>query len=171
MLLLVLAGPVQADPIDLTTASYDELASDNLRAGATVEPPPVIRRILRLGPAQAEIIDLPRPAGAVIIAAPDTVSAVLDSPQRLLLIPRQLSATSLTVLDDQDRPMLEAQVIISGRNNRSLRVTRGCPTGSRCPQSTVEFCAGDCITLPLLATAPANPSINGTEPNAAANSE
>ncbi|MBV6633382.1 MAG: pilus assembly protein N-terminal domain-containing protein [Alphaproteobacteria bacterium] len=184
-LLLLLAGPVHAqslqdpstgaEPASLvapTGFGDDDLTGTRLlEEEVEEEQPEVIRRILRLGPAQARIVELPRPAGAVIVAAPDTVSAVLDSPQRLLLIPRQLSATSLTVLDDLDRPMLEAQVIISGRNNRSLRVTRGCPTGSRCPESTVEFCAGDCITLPLLATAPANPSINGTEPNAAANSE
>ena len=121
--------------------------------------------IIRLGPSQARIIDLPRPAAAVIVAAPDALSALLDSPTRMILIPRQISATSLTVLDEAGLPILESAVIISGRNNATTRVTRGCTASGNCLPSTVEYCAGDCVTLPLLTRAPQAASTGGTEPS------
>ena len=120
--------------------------------------------IIRLGPSQARIIDLPRPAAAVIVAAPDALSALLDSPTRMILIPRQISATSLTVLDEAGQPILESAVIISGRNNATTRVIRGCTASGNCLPSTVEYCAGDCVTLPLLTRAPQAASTGGTEP-------
>jgi Flp pilus assembly secretin CpaC len=109
--------------------------------------------VIQLGPAQARIVELPRPAGAVIVAAPEALAAVLDSPQRLVLIPRQISATSLTVLDQSGTVMLQSSVIISGRNTNAMRVTRGCTGTGNCLPSSVEFCADDCVTLPILATA------------------
>lgn len=120
---------------------------------------------IRLGPSQAHIIDLPRPAAAVIVAAPDALSALLDSPTRLVLIPRQISATSLTVLDDQGEPVLQSSVIISGRDKSTMRVTRGCTSLGNCLSSSVEYCAGDCVTLPLLTTAPPAATAGGTAPN------
>ena len=130
----------------------------SIPAAAADDPPSVIQ----LGPSQARIIDLPRPAGAVIVAEPTALSALLDSPQRLVLIPQRIAATSLTVLDQAGRIMLGAEVMISGRQGNSLRMTRGCTTAGDCLPSTVEVCADDCVTLPLLAEATPKPESGGS---------
>ena len=154
----------------LPPAAKSQSVGENVNV-ASVEALDQTIDIIRLGPSQARIIDLPRPAAAVIVAAPDALSALLDSPTRMILIPRQISATSLTVLDEAGLPILESAVIISGRNNATTRVTRGCTASGNCLPSTVEYCAGDCVTLPLLTAVPQAASTGGTEANQPSDSE
>ena len=161
-MLLALASASMAHAQNLNHTTGETEPAPGYLATSTVDAD---THVIRLGPAQSRIIDLPRPASAVIVAAPDALSALLDSPQRLVLIPRQISATSLPVLDSDGQPMLQSAVIISGRNSSSMRITRGCSALGNCLPSSVEYCAGDCVTLPLMATVPAAPSIGGTEPD------
>ena len=67
----------------LASASMAHAQSLNHTTGETEPAPGYLAtsavdadtHVIRLGPAQSRIIDLPRPASAVIVAAPDALSA------------------------------------------------------------------------------------------------
>lgn len=109
------------------------------------------RDVMQLGITEARIIELPRNAAAVVVSRPEAMNALLDTPRRLILIPRSVSATALTVIDERGRTILDADVMISGRDRQSVRVLRGCAgSGRGCAPSTVEFCADRCVTIGAL---------------------
>lgn len=115
---------------------------------------------LLLTPAKAEILRLPMEAGAVIVGNPDYISAILDSPQLLVLVPQREGATSLTVLDQRGNTIVNRDILISANSLGHVKITRGCRAGEDCQAPEILRCFGKCITI--------SASEGGTSPSGAA---
>lgn len=105
--------------------------------------------VIQMAPSQAELLHLERPAGAVIVGNPAHVTAILDQPQLLVLIPGAMGATNLTILDQEGQILLSRQVIVNAKRAGHVTVHRACNggQGEACRPQVVLNCAHGCVEV------------------------
>lgn len=109
--------------------------------------------IITLNLAKSHIIDLPEPAGTILIANPAAVNAILDQPQRLILMPLQPTATHMTILNRQGGMMIDATIMVSPRREQAVMVDRHCTGTGGCPASSTHYCTDlECLDLSMRGT-------------------
>ncbi|GAB5388771.1 MAG: hypothetical protein Alpg2KO_17390 [Alphaproteobacteria bacterium] len=104
-------------------------------------------RSLTMQPSQSEIVRLPRDAASVIVANPAHLTAVLDQPDILVLIPNTPGRTSIIVLDEEGRSLYSRMVTVrTGRG--TVNVVRNCTDGAGdcAPVETLD-CAPNCVSI------------------------
>jgi Flp pilus assembly secretin CpaC len=129
--------------------------------------------VLHLSPSSAEVVELPDAAGTVVVGNPVYLTAALDNPKLLILIPGQPGATTLTVLDRNGRPLYLRQVVVSAHAPGHVTVTRDCANapGSYCqPVSMLNCTEGHCVEIAGTNTAGggSNSTVSGSSGGAAA---
>lgn len=97
----------------------------------------------------AVMLHLDRPAKQVIVGNPAVADVTVQSPRMLALFGKAPSATTLTVLGEGGKPVLEVPVVVSMGGNSSLGIIyatgKGVPNGGQ--HMAVECAAGACVTL------------------------
>lgn len=102
---------------------------------------------IKLSPTKAEILRLPRDAGTVIVGNPSYVSALLDSPKLVVLVPQQVGSTSLTILDQEGNVLIDQDILISPYETGQVKIKRGCLAGAACPSDEYYQCAENCVLV------------------------
>jgi hypothetical protein len=157
--------PAVIPPVTTTSGHYDPPATPASGAQAAyVEPVGDTHPALRLTPDKSEIIRLDRPAASVIVGNEAHVSIFIDSPTRLVAVPRQPGASYFTALDAQGRVIMRRHVIVGSPAEHYVRVRRSCPPNDRsCEPTSVFYCPGGLChpitTQQTPANAPNQPNI------------
>lgn len=141
-------------------------ASGTMIQDTYVEPIGETHPPLRLTPDKSEIIRLDRPAASVVVGNEAHVSIFIDSPTRLVAVPRQPGASYFTVLDEQGHVIMRRHVLVGSPAEHYVRVRRSCTnTGhtSNCVPTSVYYCPdGLChpiTTQQTPASAPVQPTV------------
>lgn len=97
----------------------------------------------------AVTVRLDRPARQVIIGNPAVADVTVQSPRVLTLFGKAASATTLTVLGDGGRTILDVPVVVAAGSETSLGVIyatgKGIPNGGQ--RLAVECAAGTCASV------------------------
>lgn len=100
--------------------------------------------MMRLTPEKSEIINLETDVKSLIVGNPMHLNIVMDNTRRLVLIPRTPGATHFTVLDDTGKIIMQRHVIVSGPNEKFVRIRRSCAMaqGGNCEDTSMYYCPG-----------------------------
>jgi Flp pilus assembly secretin CpaC len=97
----------------------------------------------------AVIVRLDRPARQVIVGNPAVADVTVQSPRLLTVFGKAVSATTLTVLGDGGRIVLEAPIVVGPGSDASLGVIyasgKGVPNGGQ--HLAVECAAASCVAV------------------------
>ena len=105
-------------------------------------------RAIQLAPGRAQVVPLPDDAGAVVVGNPAHLTAMLDTPRTMILVPHQPGLTSLTVLDRSGGTMLARDIVVSARQPGSLNVVRSCSDNDKgCKPVTTFYCGAGCVEI------------------------
>jgi hypothetical protein len=103
---------------------------------------------IRLTPDRTRILRLDQDAASVIVTNPAHASVVMDNPRLLVVMPREPGTTSFTVLDREGKTILERNVIVTGAQQKYVRVRRMCAEGdSSCTSSAYYYCPDGCYEV------------------------
>jgi hypothetical protein len=116
---------------------------------------------LTLTPDKSATLALPADAASVVVANPAHANVFLDTPRLLVIVPKAVGTTKLSVMDAGGKLIAERQIIITDRAQSYVRITRMCgavgalATGSQpCQPSSLYYCpASGCVPV---ATTPIN---------------
>lgn len=118
----------------------------NVAPGEETHPP------IRLSADKTEMVRLDEDANSVIIGNPAHLNVMLDNSRLLLLAAREPGATQFTVLNRAGKIIMQRHVIVSGPQEKYIRVRRSCINGrSGCQPTTVYYCPGVCHDVRVLA--------------------
>lgn len=119
---------------------------------------------VHLTPDKSEIIRLNRPAARVILGNEQHLSIFIDSPERIVLVPRTPGATFFTVLGENGDIIMQRHAIIGSPQKNYIRVRNSCNGGNGdCQNTRVYYCPDMChqIAIPSADdTAPDNQDLN-----------
>lgn len=105
-------------------------------------------RAIQLAPGRAQVVPLPADAGAVVVGNPANLTAMLDTPRTMILVPHQPGVTSLTVLDRRGETMLASDIVVSAKQPGSVNVVRSCIGEAKgCKPVTTFYCGAGCVEL------------------------
>ena len=105
-------------------------------------------RAIQLAPGRAQVVPLPADAGAVVVGNPANLTAMLDTPRTMILVPHQPGITSLTVLDRKGETMLASDIVVSARQPGSLNIVRSCIGEAKdCKPVTTFYCGAGCVEI------------------------
>ena len=145
LLCLALSAPALAQ--DMPAHGGVKTAKEYIVAPGEETHPPI-----KLAPDKTELVHLDTDANSVIIGNPAHLNILLDNPRLLLLAARQPGATQFTVLSASGKVIMQRHVIISGPQEKYVRIRRACINGgSGCAPTTVYYCPGICHDVRLLA--------------------
>lgn len=105
-------------------------------------------QIIRLTPNRTKVVRLDRDAGSVIVSNPRHASVMIDSPRVLIVVPRAPGATALTVLDNNGEPIIERDIIVTGQEEKYIRIRKYCAADDvSCKTSSVYYCPDNCYAI------------------------
>lgn len=104
-----------------------------------VEPVGSTHPALYLTPDKSAIVRLDRPAASVVVGNEAHINVLIDTPQTLILVPRQPGASYFSVLDAQSRIVMQRHVIV-GPADQYVRVRRSCGADKDCESTSVFYC-------------------------------
>lgn len=108
------------------------------------------REAINVSPDKPEIVNLNVEAASIIVGSPRFASVTLDTPETLLIIPRAVGATSLTVLNNRGEIVLERQIVVGAPKDQYVRIRRACPADlSGCVASQTYYCDNGCSDVSL----------------------
>jgi Flp pilus assembly secretin CpaC len=100
---------------------------------------------IRLTPDKSEIIKLETEAGSIIIGNPAHLSVLADTSKTLVLVPKAVGATHLSVMDKQGNILMQRHVIIAGPTTDYIRIKKTCASDAKgCEQTSVYYCPDTC---------------------------
>lgn len=100
---------------------------------------------VRLTPDKSEMIDLGEKARSVIVGNEAHVRVIMDSPQRLIIIPRAPGATFFSVIGEDGKVIMQRHAIVAAPKDKYVRVRRSCVNASgSCEETSVYYCPGMC---------------------------
>lgn len=102
---------------------------------------------IRLTPDRTKILRLRENAASVIVANPAHASVILDTPQLLILMPREPGTTSFTVLDKEGKVLMERNIIVSAAQPQYVRIRRVCGDSNNCAPSNYYYCPDGCFEV------------------------
>lgn len=109
--------------------------------------------LVRLTPDKSELIRLDTPAKSIIVGNPAHLSVLMENTRTLVLVPRDPGATSLMVLGENGRVIMQRHVIVASPKEKYVRIRRSCaavPGGADCPETSVYYCPGMCHPVAIL---------------------
>ena len=110
-----------------------------------VTPDSATHPAVRLTPDKSEMIMLEENARSVIVGNESHVSVLMDSPTRLVLVPRQPGATFFTVIGENGKIIMQRHAIVGAPKEKYVRVRRSCiNAGGGCEETSVYYCPGMC---------------------------
>ncbi|MBI4031298.1 MAG: pilus assembly protein N-terminal domain-containing protein [Proteobacteria bacterium] len=100
--------------------------------------------MMRLTPEKSEIVNLDADVKSLIVGNPMHLNIIMDNTRRLVLIPRTPGATHFTALDDTGKVVMQRHVIVSGPNEKFVRIRRSCAMaqGGNCEDTSMYYCPG-----------------------------
>lgn len=106
-------------------------------------PESVTHPILHLTPDRSEIVHLDEPVGSVIVGNPNHVNVLVDSAQRLIVVPRAQGATYVTIMNQKGEVIMQRHIIVAAERKNYIRIRRGC-SGGDCQPTSVYYCPDNC---------------------------
>lgn len=130
-------------PLSTSTASASEY---KISEGEETHP------LLRLTPDETQILRINEDATTVIVGNPAHLNVLMDNPQMLILVPRQPGATSLTLLNGENKVIMQRHVIVASPKEQYIRVRRSCINGGNdCAPTRVYYCPDMCHEVQIMA--------------------
>lgn len=127
---------------DIIPVMAAEKSDVKIDADAITHPP------LRLTPDKSEIINIDKDVGSVILGNPNHVNIMVDSPRRLIAVPRIAGASFFTVLDDDGNVLMQRHVIVASPKEKYIRIRRIC-TDADCQSQSVYYCPDMCHEIQM----------------------
>lgn len=151
MLLLFLTGVPLLSQAD-GTAELQRLIGGKTDSPALAAPSGVLSSApddaIRLTPDRTRILRLDQDAASVIVTNPAHAAVIMDSPRLLVVMPRAPGTTSFTVLNREGQTILERSVIVTGAQQKYVRVRRMCAEGdASCAASAYYYCPDGCYEV------------------------
>ncbi len=151
-LALFLASPVWADGPDsperpsAAPAASESPALPAVNGDILASPE---ENPLRLTPDRTRVLRLDQDAASVIVTNPRHAAVILETPRLLIIMPREPGTTAFTVLDRQGQTVLERNIIVTGAQQKYVRVRKSC-SGSddpSCAPSAYFYCPDGCYEV------------------------
>ncbi len=130
----------QTDIMPVKAASEVNIAIDE----SNPTHPPV-----RLTPDKSELIRLDRKASTVLVGAPAHLNILPEGPNTLVLIPRAPGATYFTVLDEENKIIMQRHVIVASPKEKYVRIRKSCASSKGCQPTQVYYCPDMCHEIIL----------------------
>lgn len=142
-------------------------------AALCVAGPAAAQGMLKMSTSRSVLIELPEDAKTVVVANPTHLTALLDNPRLMILVPGEPGTTSLTVLGRKGDVIYDRDVVISAIGPSQVRITKSCAAAGAqggCAPTTILDCTDGCVTVsaPPAVAAPQDGSIQGSMPAGAA---
>lgn len=101
---------------------------------------------LRLTPDRSEMIRLNKDAASIIIGNESNIQILMDTPSRLIVVPREPGATFFTILDKGGDIIMQRHAIVASPKEKYVRIRRSCRTagGTGCEETSIYYCPGMC---------------------------
>lgn len=101
---------------------------------------------IKLTPDKSELIRLNEKAGSIIIGNADHLSVLADNAKTLILVPKVLGATYITVLDTNGNVLMQRHVIIGHPKEKYVRIRKSCAgvEEGECQATQVYYCPDMC---------------------------
>lgn len=103
--------------------------------------------VIRLTPDGSKIIHLDQDAASVIVNNPKQLGVILDNPRLLVVMPKEPGTTSFTVLNANGQTILQRRVIVTGAQQKYIRVRRMCNGDTNCVPSSYFYCPDGCYEV------------------------
>jgi hypothetical protein len=130
----------QTDILPVKAASEVNIAIDETNP---THPP------VKLTPDKSELIRLDRKASTVLVGAPAHLNILPEGPNTLVLIPRAPGATYFTVLDGENKVIMQRHVIVASPKEKYVRIRKSCATSKGCQPTQVYYCPDMCHEIIL----------------------
>jgi hypothetical protein len=130
----------QTDIMPVKAASEVDIAIDETNP---THPP------VKLTPDKSELIRLDRKASTVLVGAPAHLNILPEGPNTLVLIPRAPGATYFTVLDGENKVIMQRHVIVASPKEKYVRIRKSCATSKGCQPTQVYYCPDMCHEIIL----------------------
>jgi hypothetical protein len=103
---------------------------------------------IRLTPDKTRVLRLEEDAASVVVTNPRHAAVVLDSARLLVIMPREPGTTAFTVLDRSGRTILERNIIVTGAQQKYIRVRKSCSgNDANCAPSSYFYCPDGCYEV------------------------
>ena len=100
---------------------------------------------LRLTPDKSEMLRLSTDAASIVIGNESNIQILMDSPKRLIVVPREPGATFFTILDKDGNIIMQRHAIVASPKDKYVRIRRSCRTaGAGCEETSIYYCPGMC---------------------------
>lgn len=101
---------------------------------------------MRLTPDKSELIRLDTEAGTVIIGNPAHLSVMAESAKTLVLIPKEIGATYLLIMDRKGETLMQRHVIVGSPKEKYVRIRKSCANSKddACQATQVYYCPDMC---------------------------
>lgn len=130
----------QTDILPVKAASEADIAVDE----ANPTHPPV-----KLTPDKSELVRLDRKASTVLVGNPQHLNILPEGPNTLVLIPRAPGATYFTVLDEENKVIMQRHVIVASPKEKYVRIRKSCASSKGCQPTQVYYCPDMCHEIIL----------------------
>jgi hypothetical protein len=152
-----LPGTVAAqNPSSQSAQSSDLLPVKSAEeANVTLDEANPTHPAIKMSPDKSELIRLDRKAASVLLGNPAHLSILPEGSNTLVLVPKAPGATYFTVLDEDDKVIMQRHVIVAAPSEKYVRIRKSCVTGKDCQATQVYYCPDMCHEIIM----------NGTEAN------
>lgn len=126
-------------------AFAEEVLDIPIVSSSTIQEANTTHPTLHLGQDKSELITLNKDAASVIVGNPNHISVLLDTPQTLVVVPRQAGASHFTVIAQDGSTLMQRHVVVGGPKENYIRIRRSCAANDRnCEQVSTYFCPDVC---------------------------
>lgn len=104
---------------------------------------------IRLTPDKTRILILDQDAASILVTNPAHAEVVLESPRKIIILPRTPGTTGLSILDAQGQPIMDRNIIVTGAQQNYVRIRRSC-AGARsggCVPDAYYYCPDGCYEI------------------------
>ena len=138
----------QVNARDLQNDFYDIIPSSKTKETVSMGNGSGIYPLIRLTHDKLETIDLEEDAVSIIVGNPAHLNILLDTPRKLILVPRQPGATHFKVLNYDGRVIMERHAIVASPKQDFVRVRNSCASmgsdAASCQEFNTFFCPDMC---------------------------
>ena len=104
---------------------------------------------IKLTPDKSELVRLERKAASVLLGNPAHLSILPEGPNTLVLVPKAPCATYFTVLDEENKVIMQRHVIVAGPQEKYVRIRKSCASSRDCQPTQVYYCPDMCHEILL----------------------
>lgn len=104
---------------------------------------------IKLTPDKSELVRLERKAASVLLGNPAHLSILPEGPNTLVLVPKAPGATYFSVLDEENKVIMQRHVIVAGPQEKYVRIRKSCASARDCQPTQVYYCPDMCHEILL----------------------